>query len=135
MRFFLTFKPIRISVIHRNIICTSLKVMHFWKKLEGMAQNLGLPRPFQFLSSQGLGSLTFWVRPFYFCVQIAKVMCKQRCFYSKPLSLMVLKWGHANWFLLSIFRPLRLRRSLSGLKIKTENQLAWPHFNTIRDRG
>ena len=48
------------------------------------------------------------VRTFWFCVQIAEVMCKQSCFYSLALSLTVFQWGHANWLFCSNLAPMLL---------------------------
>ena len=59
-------KPIRILMIPSNIICTPLKVMHFLQNLEGVAQKLGLPCPFQFLSSQGHGGPSDLARVLFF---------------------------------------------------------------------
>ena len=43
-----------------------IKCYAFLQNLEGMAQKLGLPRPFQFLSSQGHGSPIYDLEPSFF---------------------------------------------------------------------
>ena len=47
----------------------NLEKNEFSPNLEGVAQKMGPPRPFQFWTSQGRGSLLRWAMPFKFCTK------------------------------------------------------------------
>ena len=63
--FFQTFIIIKISKNDSKIF----KKYNFSQNLEGVAQKLSPPRPFQFWTSQGCGSLLRWAMPFIFSTE------------------------------------------------------------------
>ena len=69
-------------MIHCNIICPPLKVMHFCKIWRAWVKNWACHAHFNFDLPKGMAVLSIELEPSIFGEQIAEIMCKQSCFYS-----------------------------------------------------
>ena len=96
----------------QKVIVTSfvhLQKIHIFKKLEGIAKQLSLPRPFQFWTSNGCGRLNFKATTW----QSEELEFQKLCSWSWRLIWWQL-WNFIerqvkfNWYLLPIEHPERI---------------------------
>ena len=101
----------------------------FLQNLEGVAQKLSMPRPFQFWTCKGCGSPNFCARPSKFLSDIHLLQINKWYFYQFSVSLLGNQILEKNWKFVMTNGPLMVNVAKSHSYLPSGGHMSWQFFS------